>query len=175
MAMGVVAMAIDDELLAGLSAQIGVGHVEELGEISGMMIARYAAAIGDGDPLYTDRAHARSRGYADVVAPPNLLAAVINWGPGAPYERLREDGTEADTHLPGVPAQGVRVMGGGEEMTFRRPVVAGTVVVRTTELLDVTQRDSSQGPMLVVRYRDHYRDREDGSALLESVRTVLLR
>jgi hypothetical protein len=29
-----------------------------------------------------------SRGYADVVAPPNLLAAVINWDPGAPYERL---------------------------------------------------------------------------------------
>ena len=168
-------MAIDEALIEALEAERGVEHVEELGEISAVLIRRYAAAIGDTNPLYSDSLYARAQGHADVVAPPNFIAAVINWGPGAPYERLREDGTEADTHLPGVPAQGVRVMGGGEEMTFRRPVVAGTVVVRSTELLDVTQRDSSQGPMLVVRYRDDYRDREDGSALLESVRTVLLR
>ena len=67
---------------------------------------------------------------------------MINWSEGAPYDRLREDGTEADTHLPGVPAKGVRVMGGGEEMHFTRPVVAGTVVTRRTVLLDVNERET---------------------------------
>jgi acyl dehydratase len=167
-------MAIDKELMEALKAERGVEHVEELGEISAVLIRRYAAAIGETHPLHSDSAYAREHGFADVVAPPNFIAAVINWGPGAPYEALREDGTEADTHLPGVPAKGVRVMGGGEEMTFTRPVVAGTFVTRATTLADISERESSQGPMLVVRYNDHYRNAA-GESLLETVRTVLLR
>ncbi len=166
-------MAIDDALIAALEAQTGVEHVEELGEVSAALIKRYAAAVGETNPLYSDPLHARSRGYADVVAPPNLVTAVITWGPGAPYDQLRDDGTEADSHLPGVPAVGVRVMGGGEQMTFARPIVAGAVLTRTTVLLDVLERSSSTGRMLVVRYRDDYRDH--GGTLLETVRTVLLR
>jgi acyl dehydratase len=167
-------MALDEAVRTGLEAELGVEHVEDLGEISALVITRYAAAVGDANPLYTDAGYARSQGYANVVAPPNFIAAVINWSPGAPYDRLREDGTEADSHLPGVPAKGVRVLGGGEEMTFEAPIVAGTVVERTTTLVEVSDRDSSQGPMLVARYLDVYRDRA-GSQLLKSVRTVLLR
>jgi acyl dehydratase len=167
-------MAVDGALRAALTALIGDEHVEELGEISAQAIARYAAAIGESDPLHSDSAYARSRGYADVVAPANFVTAVINWGPGAPYDRLREDGTEADTHLPGVPAQGVRVMGGGEQMTFLRPLVAGTRVTRTTTLAEVSESSSSRGAMLVLAYRDLYRDAQ-GDTLLESIRTVLLR
>ena len=71
-------------------------------------------------------------------------------------------------------SSGVRVMGGGEEMTFARPVLAGTRVSRVTVLDDIGERSSNSGPMLVLRYRDRYRD-GDGDLLLESVRTVLLR
>jgi len=121
-------MAIDGALVAALEAERGVEHVEELGLISAELIKRYAAAVGETNPLYSDSAYARAKGHRDVLAPPNFISAVITWGAGAAYAQLREDGTEADTHLPGVPAKGVRVMGGGEEMTFMRPVVAGTVV-----------------------------------------------
>jgi acyl dehydratase len=167
-------MAVDEAVLARLEEELGVEHLEELGEVSAILIKRYAAAVGETNPLYTDVDHARSEGYSDVIAPPNFIAAVINWSPGAPYDRLREDGTEADAHLPGVPPKGVRVMGGGEEMTFERPVVAGTVVTRATTLISVSERESSQGPMLVARYRDLYRTAA-GDPLLRTVRTVLLR
>ena len=167
-------MAVDEAVLARLEEELGVEHSEELGEVSAILIKRYAAAVGETNPLYTDVDHARSEGYSDVIAPPNFIAAVINWSPGAPYDRLREDGTEDDAHLPGVPAKGVRVMGGGEEMTFERSVVAGTFVTRATTLISVSERESSQGPMLVARYRDVYRD-ASGEPLLRTVRTVLLR
>jgi hydroxyacyl-ACP dehydratase HTD2-like protein with hotdog domain len=167
-------MAVDDALRASLHEEVGIEHVESLGAISATLTRRYAAAVGERDPLYHDAAYARSLGYADVLAPLNYLPGVICWSEGAPYDRLREDGTEADTHLPGVPAKGVRVMGGGEEMHFTRPVVAGTVVTRQTTLLDVTDRATRQGPMLVARYADRYLD-EAGDELLRSVRTVLLR
>ena len=165
-------MAVDDAVRTALEREVGVEHEELLGEISATLTRRYAAAVGDSDPL--DAAYAKSLGYANVVAPANFLPGVICWSEGAPYDRLREDGTEADTHLPGVPAKGVRVMGGGEEMHFTRPVVAGTVVSRRTVLLDVTPRDTKQGLMLVARYQDEYVD-EGGQELLRSVRTVLLR
>jgi acyl dehydratase len=167
-------MAVDDALRASLNDEVGVEHVESLGTVSDTLTRRYAAAVGERDPLYHDAAYAKSLGYANVLAPQNFLPGVINWSEGAPYDRLREDGTEADTHLPGVPAKGVRVMGGGEEMHFTRPVVAGTVVTRRTVLLDVNERETRQGPMLVVRYADEYLD-ETGDELLRSVRTVLLR
>ncbi|MGB8179866.1 MAG: MaoC family dehydratase N-terminal domain-containing protein [Acidimicrobiales bacterium] len=167
-------MAVDDALRASLNEEVGVEHVESLGEISATLTRRYAAAVGERDPLYHDAQYAQSLGYANVVAPLNFLPGVICWTEGAPYDRLREDGTEADTHLPGVPAKGVRVMGGGEEMHFTRPVVAGTVVTRRTVLLDVADRESRQGTMLVARYADLYVD-EGGDELLRSVRTVLLR
>ena len=48
------------------------------------------------------------------------------------------------------------------------------MLTRTTVLGEVDQRSSSQGPMLVARYQDTYRDGA-GTLLLESVRTVLLR
>jgi acyl dehydratase len=167
-------MPVDASLLGRLEQELGVAHVEELGEVSPILTKRYAAAVGDRNPLYLDEAAAAAAGYANVIAPPNFIAAVITWSPGAPYDGLREDGTEADTHLPGVPAQGVRVMGGGEEMTFEKPVVAGTVLTRATELIDVSLRESSKGAMIVARYQDLYTD-GNGDALLRTVRTVLLR
>jgi acyl dehydratase len=167
-------VAVDEHLLHTLEEEVGVEYTEDLGVIAPVLTMRYAAAVGDLNPLYTDPAYARARGFADVVAPPNFLPGVINWSAGAPYDELREDGTEANTHLPGVPATGVRVMGGGEEMTFLAPLVAGTAVRRTTVLADVTMRDSRGGPMLVCHYRDEYAD-DLGTPLLSSVRTVLLR
>lgn len=167
-------MPVDAQLLERLEQELGVAHVEHLGEVSPILTKRYAAAVGDRNPLYLDEAVAAAAGYPNVIAPPNFIAAVITWTPGAPYDGLREDGTEADTHLPGVPAHGVRVMGGGEEMTFEKPVVAGTVLTRATELIEVSMRESSKGAMIVARYRDLYTD-ESGEALLRTVRTVLLR
>jgi acyl dehydratase len=167
-------MAVDSALQSRLEEEIGVEYTEHLGTISSVLTRRYAAAVGDENPLYTDPEYARSKGYDDVVAPPNFLPGVINWSPGAPYLSLREDGTEADTHLPGVPQFGVRIMGGGEEMEFLRPVVAGTSVSRTTVLESVEARESTGGAMLIAKYRDLYLD-SDGEVLLATVRTVLLR
>jgi acyl dehydratase len=59
-------------------------------------------------------------------------------------------------------------------MEFLEPVVAGTVVKRTTVLLDVNERQSRGGQMLIARYQDSYAD-PSGLRLLQSVRTVLLR
>ena len=47
---------------------------------STVTIGRYAMTIGATDLIHHDPAAARSAGYADVVAPPNLLAVIVEWG-----------------------------------------------------------------------------------------------
>ena len=53
-------MAVDEAVLARLEEELGVEHSEELGEVSAILIKRYAAAVGETNPLYTDVDHARS-------------------------------------------------------------------------------------------------------------------
>ena len=82
-------MAIDDELVEALRAQIGVERVRERGVVSALLIRRYARAIGDDNPVHYDSGYARRRGYEDVVAPPNLVSSITAWDEGAPDVRAR--------------------------------------------------------------------------------------
>jgi acyl dehydratase len=166
-------MSVDDRLLAGIRQNIGTTYHADLGEITALHIRRYALAAGEDDPLYTDPEHARSLGHADVVAPPNMLPSVIEWGVGYPEGELNTDGTTGE-HLHGVDTSAVRTMGGGETMTFHRPVVAGCRVTQTTTLVDATMREGRTGPMIIVRYRNEYHD-EHGTELMTCARTMLLR
>jgi acyl dehydratase len=63
-------------------------------------------------------------------------------------------------------------MGGGEEMRFHAPVTAGTEVVLTSSLDDVSSRDSRSGLLLILKIRNEYTTR-DGKPLMTSMRTVL--
>ncbi len=167
-------MVIDTELAKSIRTRIGVAERHTLGLIDAVLIRRYARAIGDDNPLYNDSAYARSRGFADIVAPPNLIVSVVGWGSGPPTSALRLDGTEAGGHLPGVPEHGIRVMGGGEELVFYRPVVAGATVVVAEQLQSVDEKATRQGTMLVLRYDNEYTD-DGGLALVRARRTMLLR
>lgn len=136
-----------------------------------LMSRRYAHAIGETDPLYFDEAYAKSKGYAGMVVPPNFLPSYLDWTDGGPEKDLRIDGTPtAEMHW--IPTEGVRLMGGGEEMFFHTPLIAGTEVVLTEELEDVTARDSKSGLMFVARIRHRYHS-ADGELIMTSVRTVL--
>src|SRR5579875_3419503 len=45
-------------------------------EVSRELIRRFAQAIGDDDPAYTDAAAARTLGHPDVIAPPTFLTVL---------------------------------------------------------------------------------------------------
>jgi acyl dehydratase len=167
-------VAVDASLAQSLRAQIGVTTTEKLGRLTETLIRRYARAVGDDNPLYHDEQYARSVGMPGLVAPPNLIPSVVCWTEGADYDGLRTDGTEAEERLPGVPASGVRIMGGGEEMEFHAPACAGMELELETALTEVEETATRSGPMLVLRYRNHYTD-QDGNPIITTYRAVLLR
>lgn len=124
-------------------ARIGEVREERLGVVSATDIRRYARAVGDGNPLYHDAEYARSRGFADIVAPPNMVPSVMEWGGGEPEESLRPDGFPPG-EFPRMP-RGVRVMGGGEKMVFHRFVVAGTEIRLASKLVEAYGKEGRSG------------------------------
>jgi hydroxyacyl-ACP dehydratase HTD2-like protein with hotdog domain len=146
-----------------------------LGTLDAVTIGRYAMTIGATDPVHHDRAAARSAGYADVVAPPNLLAAIVEWGIGTPETRLQPDGTPDDGDTPlGDGDLGLRVMGAGEEMDLVNPVTAGTEVVLETTLDAVTPKKTRAGTCVFVTTLNTFMS-ADGAVLNRNRRTVVLR
>ena len=137
-----------------------------LGTLDAVTIGRYAMTIGA-----ADRCHYES-GNADVVAPPNMLAAMAEWGLGTPETELGPDGTPADGETP--LGDGLRVMGAGEEMELVNPVIAGTEVVLETTLEAVTPKQTRAGTCVFVTTMNTFTS-ADGTVLNRNRRTVVLR
>jgi len=146
-----------------------------LGTLDAVMIGRYAMTIGATDPSHYDPEAARAAGDPDVVAPPNLLAAIVEWGIGTPEAQLQPDGTPHDGDMPlGDGDLGLRVMGAGEEMELVNPVVAGTELVLETTLEAVTPKQTRSGPCIFVTTLNTFAAK-DGTVLNRNRRTVALR
>ncbi|HEX2382106.1 MAG TPA: MaoC family dehydratase N-terminal domain-containing protein [Acidimicrobiales bacterium] len=145
-----------------------------LGMLDATTIGRYAMTIGAADPIHYDRAAARAAGYDDVVAPPNLLAAVVEWGAGTPESNLQPDGTPVDGDMPLGDGLGLRVMGAGEEMELVNPVTAGAELVIETTLDAVTPKNTRSGPCVFITTSNTFMS-ADGAVLNRNRRTVVLR
>lgn len=157
-----------------LKQELGSKREKRLGMITHQLIKRYALAVGDDNPLYHDEVFARSLGYEDIVAPPNMLASIVGWGVGAPEPALRRDGTSGCDEILAIEEEGIRVMGGGEKMRFHKPVVAGTEVALTSELIDVSMKEGKKGPLTLLVFDNTFTD-QHGDVLCVCVRTVIVR
>lgn len=157
-----------------LKQDVGSKSEKYLGEITSQLIKRYALAVGDENPLYHNKDFALSNGYEDIVAPPNMLASIVDWGVGAPESELRRDGTSDSDETPTIEEEGVRVMGGGEKMRFHKPVVAGTEVTLTSELTDVSTKEGSKGLLTLLVFDNTFTD-QHGDVLCVCTRTVIVR
>jgi acyl dehydratase len=114
-----------------------------LGEITALAFQRYAVAVGDLNPIYFDEAAARAAGHPGIVAPPNFLTSVLGWEAGPAEADLLEDGTERAVLVPEI--EGLRLMGGGHDLSFGQPVRPGDVVTARRKLVELYQREAKFG------------------------------
>lgn len=100
-------------------------------------IREFAAAVGDGNPAFTDVEAARALGYADLVAPPTF-AVVLS---------LRA--SSAVIHDPELGLDYSRVVHGEQRFAYARPIVAGDELVVTTTIEAI--RTAAGNDMLTTR------------------------
>jgi len=119
---------------------------KSLGTISARDTQRFAIAIGDDNPVYFDDAYARSCGYRGIIAPPTYLAAVLGWEAGPAQEDLLPDGNDPDA----VPEElkGMRLMGGGQDITFMTPLYPGDEIWSERNVVELFRKVGRSGSIL---------------------------
>ena len=110
---------------------IGAGPAPSRHAVEAGAVRRFAAAVDDPNPLFTDERAACASGYAGIVAPPTFTRT-MRPSPAVPEFR--------------VPYSGV--LDAGSRWRFFRHVTAGDTITVTTTLLDLYERNGSLGNML---------------------------
>ena len=90
-------------------------------------IREFAEAVGAADLVHTDRAHARARGYRDVIAPPTFAVLIAQ---------------KCDRQLIADPEAGIdfsRVVHGEQRFVHHRPLTAGDEIVGVLTVDSVRQ------------------------------------
>jgi hypothetical protein len=118
-------------------------------------ITRFATASGETSEIYHKVEAARAAGYSDLPCPPVMLSAVIEWGAGPPLAELREDGSGVGRER-WLPLDGLRLMGGGQDLQFHAPAVAGTEVIAQPMLESVDFKEGHGGELLLMVIATQY-------------------
>jgi acyl dehydratase len=133
-----------------MRAVIGRETEPQTVEVDRTAIRMFARAVGHTDPIYYDVEEARRRGYRDLPCPPAFLGTpVFNPGraPRSPFSSFKS------------PYK--RVLNGGTEVEyFDEDICAGDVLTSTTKLTDISERQGSMGPMLIIRSETTYRNQQ---------------
>lgn len=144
-------------------------------------VRRYAQAIMDESPDYA--AAGGNPRHGGGVAPPIYPAFMFRRPLGTP-DPLSERGEDPDFDglvpssgdgLPEiVPLRGRALLNGGSELEFFRYARHGERVIQKARYADITERQSSKGPMVLVTIEIAYRT-EAGEALMNVRKTMIRR
>ncbi len=156
---------LTDELRSRIGETVSYTAPEPLGRAA---IRYFALAIGDDNPLWTDRSFARDHGYDDVVAPPTLLAETNQYMTG------RRDADGYLGHSWHLTVPDTRLVRGGNSYEFEKAAGPDTVVTATWRISEITERRTSGGlAMLVVTSQASYSD-QHGDLLLTNTETLIV-
>ena len=121
----------DSVLTAEMRALIGTESEPVTYEISKWDLQRFACAIGDPNPLYSDQSAAASSRFGTMIAPPTFLRCLLPGPSPKPF-----------------PEPFAHILDGGSKYTFFHPVRVGDSITVTRGLKDLFVKTGRFGPML---------------------------
>ena len=108
-------------------------------EIEKGHIARFAEAIGDENPLYSDEIKARNSKYGGIIAPTTFYRALR---PGSLPETAESPFT--------------RNLDAGSDWEYFEPIRPGDRITVTIKLADVVEREGRLGKMIIITRETRY-------------------
>ena len=115
-------------------------------------VAEFAKSIFATELCYYDLNAANQQGFAALLAPPTFSTVTQHWQPP-------QEGDPLDLDL-------TRVLAGGNEWEYLRPVVAGETFTVRTHISDVTKKQGSRGEMTLIVREMGFFDETDTLALI---------
>jgi acyl dehydratase len=138
-------------------AMIGAVTRRQRGVVSLLEAQRWAAAVGDRNPIYFDDEAARDAGYRGIVTPPLFLPHALHGV--VDLARLRIDGIQV-VKGSSVPLKVSRTMFGGEELEFFLPVYPGDVIEAETRVAAIEEKEGSKGPFVLTTTETTYTNQD---------------
>ncbi len=138
-------------------AMIGAVTRRRTGEVSLLEAQRWAAAVGDRNPIYFDNDAAREAGYRGIVTPPLFLPCVLLGV--VDLAHLREDGIPI-VQGTSIPLRVSRSMFGGEETDCFLPVYPGDTITGESRIAAIEEKDGSKGPFVLTTMETIYTNQE---------------
>ncbi|MAZ59784.1 MAG: dehydratase [Chloroflexi bacterium] len=102
-------------------------------EVEKGAIMKFAEAIGDSNPLWTDEVTARKSRYGGLIAPPTFLRSIRIERPELPFD------------LPFT-----RLLDGGSDWEYFQPVRVGDRITAINEMIDLQERAGRMGLMIIM-------------------------
>lgn len=120
-------------------------------------IREFAGAILDDNPVYRDRDYARSKGFADVIAPPTF--------PASTFQFFLDTDLWEICHELGIDL--ARSVHGAVEIVHHRPVCAGETLHGRMVVRDIQEKKGARGgKMTFVEVEVELCDEKDSPAVL---------
>ncbi len=165
-------MSEDGLIDAESASRVGTVAATATGEVNRRDWQRWAAAVGDHNPLWFDADYAQANGYRDVICPPLYLQYAV-LGVTA-LDDLRPDGSSGAVSGSLAFPKAPRRMAGGESTTFHLPAYHRDEItmVRTVESID--EKRGRSGSFVLVTWRTVYRNQR-GELVAEATTSMIAR
>ena len=156
-----------DSLLERLKATVGQELVFEApDEIGRSAFRQYALAVGDFNPLYSDREQATAHGLRDVMAPPTLVCD--------PWQYVDRDMDERGDLVGRGSFGELTGLRGGNEYEFFQPIHPDDVITARWVVKDVYKRRGRSGSLIFQVVEATYRNQR-GELLARNTETLFYR
>lgn len=131
-------------------------------EVERGKIRELAQAIGDTNPIYSDREAALREGYEDVVAPPTFVTVPVLWT-GIGHEALKALGIDYS-----------RILHGEESYEYYKEIYPGDVLTGRAKITDIKARSGKSGEMDIVTRECLYTNQRN-EPVLKSITVIIER
>jgi acyl dehydratase len=146
---------IDDES----ASRVGTVAATATGEVNRRDWQRWAAAVGDHNPLWFDPEYARAQGYRDIICPPLYLQYAV-LGVTA-LHGLRPDGSSGAISGSLAFPRAPRRMTGGESTSFLGPAYHRDEIDMVRTIESIVEKQGRSGRFVLVTWRTVYRNQRD--------------
>ena len=162
-----------DSLIDAESAgRVGTVAATATGEVIRRDWQRWAAAIGDHNPLWFDSDYARANGYRDVICPPLYLQYAILGV--SPLPSLRPDGSSGAVSGSLAFPRAPRRMAGGESFRFHLPAYHRDEVEMVRTIASIVEKDGRSGRFVLVTWHTVYHN-QNRDLLAEATTSMIAR
>jgi acyl dehydratase len=124
-------------------------------------VARFAEAVTETSPIYTDRAAAHAAGFDDIPVPPTwFFSAAAHWGAFPDEQPAGATPPTSPTMevIGRLLAEGGIVLHGEQEFTYHRPVVVGARLRSEGEVVDLYEKQAGDRTMTFLVTETRYYD-----------------